>query len=92
MILIALCGSLVGATIGTRLKVFALFPLTFIGLVPIATLALTNGSGLSFTLGLIAIWAVCLQLGYLGGLFTSYCLVAIRRPAGRPSPYPFNRR
>jgi hypothetical protein len=82
MILTALCSSLIGATLGTRLRVFVLLPVTFVGVGLIALIASLNGSTLSSALGAIAVSSICLQLGYLGGLLTRYCMVAARLAPG----------
>jgi hypothetical protein len=82
MILIALFGWLTGATLGTRLRVFVLLPVSLVGGLLIAAVTLRTGStGLSAA-GDVAAWTICLQIGYLGGLLTRYCLAATRLKPG----------
>jgi hypothetical protein len=76
MVMIALCSSLIGAVLGTHYKVHVLFPAAVAGMALIAAVALLRGSTPSTTLFALGSWTVCLQLGYLGGLFTRYCLEA----------------
>lgn len=78
MILMALCSSLVGATLGTRLRVWVLLPVTLAGAVPVAAVAALNGSTLTAAAGAIIVWTIFLQFGYLGGLLTRFCLTAAR--------------
>jgi hypothetical protein len=75
MVMIALCSSLIGATLGTRLKVVALVPALILGLVVTAVAAVT-GAAVSTAIGAFVVWAIFLQLGYMGGLLTRFCLEA----------------
>ena len=84
MILIALCSSLIGATLGTRLRVFVLAPATMIGVGLIATTAAIRGATVSAAITAVLVWTVCLQLGYLGGLLTRFSLAAARLAPRRP--------
>lgn len=77
MVMIALCSSLLGATLGTRYKVAVLFPAIVIGIVLVVATAVLKEATMSAAISVLAIWTVCLQLGYLGGLLTRYCLEAI---------------
>ncbi len=84
MVMIALCSSLLGATLGTRFRVLVLIPAIMLGVLLIAATAAVKGSSLSSMIGAIAIWAVFLQLGYLGGLLTRHVLEAIGLTPQRP--------
>ena len=77
MVMIALCSSLIGATLGTRLKVFALVPALIMGIVLVTAVGTVTGAAVSAAIGAAVIWTICLQLGYLGGLLTRFCLEAM---------------
>ena len=74
MVMIAICSSLVGAVLGTRLKVLVLFPAMLLGFALLLGVAAIHGSPASSTFAAAAVLAICLQLGYLGGLLTRHCL------------------
>jgi hypothetical protein len=76
MVLIALCSALIGATLSTQYKVPALFPAAMMGVALVTAVAALKGSTVSATISALAVWTICLQLGYLGGLLTHYCLEA----------------
>jgi len=80
MVMIALCGSLIGAVFGTRFKVYALLPTILLGLVLVAAIAAIRGAPLSAAIAAAAVWTVFLQFGYLGALLTQLCLTADRQP------------
>jgi hypothetical protein len=77
MVMIALCSSLIGATLGTRLKVLVLVPGLILGIVLVTAVAAVTGAAISAAIGAFVVWAVFLQLGYLGGLLTRFCLEAM---------------
>jgi hypothetical protein len=83
MISIALCSSLVGATLGMRLRVFVLLPVGLIGGVMVAVATALGGATASSVVGDIAVGIICLQMGYLGGLLTRFCLAAARSGPSR---------
>jgi ABC-type amino acid transport system permease subunit len=66
MVIIALCSLLIGAALGTRLKVYALFPGTILGVVIIAVVAAAKGLPLGFAASAAIVWIICLQFGYVG--------------------------
>ena len=74
MVMIALCSALFGATLGTRFKVLVLVPATILGIVLVTAVAAANGAAVSAAIGAVVVWAIFLQLGYLGGLLTRLCL------------------
>jgi len=76
MVLIALCSALIGATLGTQYRVHILVPVTIVSVTLVAATAALKGSEPSAAIIALAIWTSCLQLGYLGGLLTRYCLEA----------------
>jgi hypothetical protein len=78
MIMIALCSSLIGAVLGTRLKVYALFPGVMFGVALVAAVAAFKGAPISSAIGAAAVWTISLQLGYLCGLLTRLSLAASR--------------
>jgi hypothetical protein len=78
MILIAICSSLIGATVGTRLKVIVLLPITLVGVGLIVATAALRGSTVSAAIIAALVWTISLQLGYLGGLLTRFSLAAAR--------------
>ena len=84
MVMIAICSSLIGAVLGTRLRVVALFPAMLLGFALVLVVAVINGTPASSAFGTAAILAICLQLGYFGGLATRYCLTLSRVISERP--------
>ena len=83
MVMIALCSSLVGAVMGTRFTVLALFPAALLGVVAVAAAAAYQGSAISSAIVGAIVCVVSLQVGYLGGLFTRFCMAASRAPSHR---------
>ena len=78
MVMIALCSSLIGAVLGTRFRIEVLFPAAMLGLVIVATVAALKGSAMSSAIVAVIVWVISLQIGYLGGLFTRFCMAASR--------------
>jgi hypothetical protein len=76
MVMIALCSSLIGAVLGTQHKVPVLFPFVGFGIAIIGAVAAIKGSPILAATTATGVWVICLQLGYLGGLLTRYCLEA----------------
>jgi hypothetical protein len=83
MLMIALCSSLIGAVLGTRFRVYALFPAAMLGFVTVAIVAVIKGSAISSAIAAVAVYAIALQIGYLGGLFVRFCMVGARVPSHR---------
>jgi hypothetical protein len=86
MVMIALCSSLIGATLGTRLTVWALVPALILGIVLVTAVAAVTGPAVSAAIGAVILWALFLQLGYLGGLLTRVCLEAVGLAPQRSLP------
>jgi hypothetical protein len=84
MVMIALCSSLIGAVLGTQYKVLVVFPATGIGVAVIVAVAALNGPTALATISALCAWVICMQLGYLGGLLTRYCLEATGLAPQRP--------
>ena len=84
MVMIALCSSLIGAVLGTRLRVLVLLPVMAFGLALVVAVAAINGSTATSAIVAASVLAVCLQLGYVGGLLTRLCMTAARLPTERP--------
>jgi hypothetical protein len=78
MVMIALSSSLVGAVLGTRFRIQVLFPAVMLGLVVVAIVAALERSTISAAAAAAIVYTVCLQLGYLGGLLTRFCMAAVR--------------
>jgi hypothetical protein len=76
MVMIAICSLLIGAVLGTQYRVPVLYPATIFGVVLVAGIAVLKGSPVPTLMIALGTWAICLQLGYLGGLITRYCLEA----------------
>jgi hypothetical protein len=85
MMMIALSSSLIGAVLGTRLRVFVLLPFILLGLLLVTIVSAFNGVTIWWTLGAAALWAISLQLGYLGGLMARVCLASMRVAPNRRS-------
>jgi len=77
MVMIALCSSLLGATLGARFRILVLVPAILSGVLLVAATAAVNGTALSSAMSALAVWVVFLQLGYVAGLLTRYFLEAI---------------
>lgn len=84
MVMIALCCSLIGAVLGTRFRIHVLFPAAVLSFMIVASVAALKGAPISSMIAALILSAVALQLGYLGGLFTRFCLVAARLASHRP--------
>jgi hypothetical protein len=80
MVMIAICSSLIGAVLGTRLKVLVLFPAIGIGVALIAAATAITGADVSAAIVQGLVLTICLQFGYLGGLLTRFSLSASRLP------------
>ena len=78
MVMIALFSLLVGAVLGTRFKIHVLLPVTLLGFALIAAGSVFQNFSVSSLIATALLQMVSLQFGYLGGLFTRYCLVAVR--------------
>jgi hypothetical protein len=78
MVMIALCSSLIGAVMGTRYKVQVLFPTAMLGLVMVSAVAVLKGSTISAAITAAIICVISLQIGYLGGILTRFCMAASR--------------
>jgi hypothetical protein len=83
MVMIALCSSLIGAVVGTRFKVQVLFPAAVLGIVTVAAAAAYTGSTISWAILAAIVCVTSLQLGYLAGLFTRFCMAASRTASHR---------
>jgi hypothetical protein len=84
MVMIALCSSLIGAVLGTRFRIHVLLPATLVGFMIISAGMALKGSPISSMIAAMIVSAVALQIGYVGGLFTRFCLVAARLASHRP--------
>ena len=84
MVMIAICSSLIGAVLGTRLRVLVLLPVSAFGLALVVAVAAINGLSAASAITAASVLAVCLQLGYVGGLLTRLCLTMARTPTERP--------
>jgi hypothetical protein len=80
MTTLLISGTLLGAVLGLRFKVFVLFPAILIGAVILAAIELLRGDSVSAIALAIMAWALSLQFGYLAGLFTRFVVAASRSP------------
>lgn len=78
MDMIAIFSSLVGAVLGIRCRVFVLIPSMILGTLILTLIGSLKDSTISWHLISAAVCAVSLQLGYVGGIVTRYCLAAAR--------------
>jgi hypothetical protein len=78
MVMIALCSSLIGTVLGTRFRIQVLFPAAMLGFVIVAAVAVFKGSAISSAIAAAIICVISLQIGYLAGLFTRFCMAASR--------------
>ncbi len=87
MVMLAIGSALLGAVLGQRLKVLSLLPVALAGIFLIAVSAPLADLSLSRAVLAAIIFAVTLQLGYLGGLITLFAIAAARttRPAAEHS-------
>ena len=86
MVMIALCSSLIGAVLGIRFRVQVLFPAAIFSLVTVAAVAAFKGSAVSSAILAVIVSLISLQIGYLGGLFTRFCMAASRVASIRSLP------
>lgn len=86
MVMIALCSSLIGAVLGIRFRVQVLFPAAIFSLVTVAAVAAFRGSAVSSAILAVIVSVISLQIGYLGGLFTRFCMAASRVVSVRSLP------
>ncbi len=78
MVLMSIGGGLLGAVFGLRLNVLVLLPAIALGVLGIAGIGAVDGVAISTILIDAVVWALTLQLGYLGGLFCRFVMVATR--------------
>jgi hypothetical protein len=76
MVMIALSSSLIGAVLGTHYKFLVLLPVAITGAALVAMVAVFKGLAIVAAITAIGVWVVCLQVGYMAGLLTRYCLEA----------------
>ena len=75
---LALASLCIGAALGLRLKVFALFPVILLGFIVVTAWGLAHGqTGWSIVL-MNMVGAACLQFGYLGGTLPRFLIIAAR--------------
>ncbi|WP_298885747.1 hypothetical protein [uncultured Bradyrhizobium sp.] len=86
MAMIIIFSALGGAVLGTRFKVFILFPVSLLALVAVTSGLMLGGSSLSRSLTVAIASIVALQLGYLGGVATRFVMVAARLRSLRKQP------
>jgi hypothetical protein len=78
MIMIAIASGLTGAVLGTRFRIQVLCPAMLFGFAVVAAVAASKGLAVTTAILGIALCAVSLQMGFLAGLFTRFCLAAAR--------------
>lgn len=83
---IAILSWLVGAALGTKLRVLVLLPVTLVGAIVVAVVAGLKGSSLAAACAWILVYMVALQLGYLGGLATRSVMAGARLPNQHTRP------
>ena len=75
---LALMSLCIGAALGLRFQVFALFPVILLGFIVITAWGLSAGqTGWSILL-MNAVGASCLQFGYLAGTLPRFLIIAAR--------------
>jgi hypothetical protein len=84
MVTIVLSSLLVGAVLAARLRVYVLYPASILALVIVATVATLKGEAMSSAIMAAIACVISLQTGYLGGLFTRFCMAASRVASERP--------
>ena len=80
MMTVAILSMLFGVALGLRFKVLVLFPAILMSLVLNAGIAAAQGNDLWATLLAIALSAIGIQVGFLGGISARYFLMARRPP------------
>jgi len=88
MAMILIFSTLFGAVLGTRFKVFILFPVIACGMLTVVAGGMINGADFAWSLTLAGACAAALQLGYLGGVATRFLMIAarLRTLRGQPAP------
>jgi hypothetical protein len=80
MMNLILVSSLVGAVLGTRMRVLILFPAIGVFFVVIAGFGFVRGEELWPIASAMVLAAISLQLGYLAGSTTRFAIAAARAP------------
>ena len=75
---LALTSLVIGAAIGLRFRVFALFPLILLNFLAIPLWGLTHDWTIGTTVLMAVVSATCLQFGYLGGTLPRFVIIAAR--------------
>jgi hypothetical protein len=88
MAMIAFCSLLIGAALGGRCRVLALFPVALAGAALVAVASTLKAAPLSSALIAVVVWTIPLQLGYLCGLLARYCLEVSGLVSQRALPSP----
>ncbi len=88
MAMIVIFSTLLGAVLGTRFRVFILFPVTAFAFLTVAGGSLIYGFSPVWSFALAGASAAALQLGYLGGVATRFVMLAarLRTLRGQPAP------
>jgi hypothetical protein len=75
---LALTSLLIGAAVGLRFRVFALFPVILLSFIVVTAWGLSHGqTGWSIVL-MNLVGGACLQFGYLGGTLPRFLIIAAR--------------
>jgi hypothetical protein len=80
MLMLMILSTLFGAVLGTRFKVWVLFPTIFVSAALLAVAAAAHGSGLWSATVSIVLCATGLQIGFLGGVATRFVVATARAP------------
>jgi len=78
-----LVSTLIGAVLGTRMRVLILFPAFGVFFIAIAGFGFARGDDLWPIASAMALAAISLQVGYLAGSTTRFALAAVRAPRRR---------
>lgn len=80
MVLLSIVCLLIGALLGLRFRVLVLVPATAICIFLVLLVGLSSGASLAWTVIVTLIASALLQIGYLGGVATSFFVTETGRP------------
>jgi hypothetical protein len=85
MVVVTLGGLLVGAVLGTRFRVLIVIPAAILGVIVITLVSAIESIAIASVVDAAIVYTISLQVGYLGGLFTRFLMVATRAAIYRSS-------
>ena len=91
MLMLAMITLMTGVLLGTRFKFLILIPATVFAAVAILTVGVAHADDAGSIAVAMLVAVICLQAGYLGGLFARYAAVMMRAARIRKAHSPARR-